>query len=118
LFSVDVSSSCSWPTFPVARSCGYCSTTTISRCSADDSAFSAWLICLMPSGPVALTLTAWFRAWITASRVDFSKSIAPRTAFTRLGIRSRSEEHTSELQSPYDLVCRLLLEKKNKQYYG
>src|SRR5438094_7672949 len=27
----------------------------------------------------------------------------------------RSEEHTSELQSPYDLVCRLLLEKKNRQ---
>src|SRR5207248_6550208 len=25
--------------------------------------------------------------------------------------RMRSEEHTSELQSPYDLVCRLLLEK-------
>src|SRR5437867_11449419 len=28
--------------------------------------------------------------------------------------RQRSEEHTSELQSPYDLVCRLLLEKKKK----
>src|SRR5207248_1344634 len=28
--------------------------------------------------------------------------------------RNRSEEHTSELQSPYDLVCRLLLEKKKK----
>src|SRR5207248_6351630 len=27
----------------------------------------------------------------------------------------RSEEHTSELQSPYDLVCRLLLEKKKNQ---
>src|SRR5258708_10592797 len=27
---------------------------------------------------------------------------------------SRSEEHTSELQSPDHLVCRLLLEKKNK----
>src|SRR5438094_4886691 len=26
--------------------------------------------------------------------------------------RARSEEHTSELQSPYDIVCRLLLEKK------
>src|SRR5438094_6222007 len=26
--------------------------------------------------------------------------------------RARSEEHTSELQSPYELVCRLLLEKK------
>src|SRR5437867_4964087 len=29
--------------------------------------------------------------------------------------RCRSEEHTSELQSPYDLVCRLLLEKKKKK---
>src|SRR5207248_9226889 len=29
--------------------------------------------------------------------------------------RVRSEEHTSELQSPYDLVCRLLLEKKKKR---
>src|SRR5437867_8790471 len=31
------------------------------------------------------------------------------------GIDLRSEEHTSELQSPYDLVCRLLLEKKKKK---
>src|SRR5699024_12483246 len=29
-------------------------------------------------------------------------------------IAMRSEEHTSELQSRFDLVCRLLLEKKNK----
>src|SRR5437867_8413860 len=28
------------------------------------------------------------------------------------GAATRPEEHTSELQSPYDLVCRLLLEKK------
>src|SRR5688500_20120184 len=31
--------------------------------------------------------------------------------------RSRSEEHTSELQSPCNLVCRLLLEKKNRKIY-
>src|SRR6266705_108396 len=31
----------------------------------------------------------------------------------RMQLGRRSEEHTSELQSPYDLVCRLLLEKKN-----
>src|SRR5438094_10097028 len=30
----------------------------------------------------------------------------------------RSEEHTSELQSPYDLVCRLLLEKKKVELEG
>src|SRR3989454_3278508 len=29
--------------------------------------------------------------------------------------RARSEEHTSELQSPCNLVCRLLLEKKKKK---
>src|SRR5690349_24832927 len=31
------------------------------------------------------------------------------------GARTRSEEHTSELQSRRDLVCRLLLEKKKKK---
>src|SRR5437588_8963896 len=30
-------------------------------------------------------------------------------------LRQRSEEHTSELQSHSDLVCRLLLEKKNRR---
>src|SRR5699024_12805794 len=30
-------------------------------------------------------------------------------------VSTRSEEHTSELQSRFDLVCRLLLEKKKKQ---
>src|SRR5437773_8434519 len=32
-------------------------------------------------------------------------------------IEFRSEEHTSELQSHHDLVCRLLLEKKKNNYY-
>src|SRR5207248_8648260 len=35
-----------------------------------------------------------------------------KTVFHREAPFQRSEEHTSELQSPYDLVCRLLLEKK------
>src|SRR5690348_18075811 len=37
----------------------------------------------------------------------------PHAAFH--GARIRSEEHTSELQSPVHLVCRLLLEKKKKK---
>src|SRR5256885_12836678 len=36
----------------------------------------------------------------------------PRRAVWRRRGRPRSEEHTSELQSPCNLVCRLLLEKK------
>src|SRR2546426_994680 len=34
--------------------------------------------------------------------------------FARIDKVARSEEHTSELQSPCNLVCRLLLEKKKK----
>src|SRR5256885_11509763 len=34
---------------------------------------------------------------------------------TLIADRDRSEEHTSELQSPCNLVCRLLLEKKKKE---
>src|SRR5438094_1102129 len=50
---------------------------------------------------------------------EYSPTKAGMKAFvmTRIGDIAnafiRSEEHTSELQSPYDLVCRLLLEKKN-----
>src|SRR5207248_10877628 len=47
--------------------------------------------------PLAACLALWRRAAAGGSGSD------------------RSEEHTSELQSPYDLVCRLLLEKKKKK---
>src|SRR2546421_2089281 len=43
--------------------------------------------------------------------VDINRSVAVR----RRPARPRSEEHTSELQSRSDLVCRLLLEKKKKR---
>src|SRR5699024_11669872 len=47
--------------------------------------------------------TLWRRAWPTTCRIS---------AVTMPWLRS--EEHTSELQSRFDLVCRLLLEKKKK----
>src|SRR5207249_11716826 len=46
-----------------------------------------------------------------AVRADWQGRRAPRA----LESKPRSEEHTSELQSRFDLVCRLLLEKKKKQ---
>src|SRR2546426_9410284 len=42
--------------------------------------------------------------------------LARANGWFRADIVPRSEEHTSELQSPCNLVCRLLLEKKKKQY--
>src|SRR5438094_9265595 len=49
-------------------------------------------------------------------RADRSSASRATMASTAIGSSAcgRSEEHTSELQSPYDLVCRLLLEKKKK----
>src|SRR2546426_1732797 len=40
-----------------------------------------------------------------------------RPYFVDLSYGSRSEEHTSELQSPCNLVCRLLLEKKKRRSF-
>src|SRR5256885_5813688 len=45
---------------------------------------------------------------------DVSRQADVAAAFEKL---RRSEEHTSELQSPCNLVCRLLLEKKKKIQY-
>src|SRR5256885_9614793 len=47
---------------------------------------------------------------ITSSRHPRRAQVFLATAFV-----SRSEEHTSELQSPCNLVCRLLLEKKKRR---
>src|SRR5690242_21835221 len=43
-----------------------------------------------------------------------TRSSSPRISSRRTTVRAKSEEHTSELQSHVNLVCRLLLEKKKK----
>src|SRR2546430_8898018 len=60
------------------------------------------------------------RAWrahenvhvITLPAETQDKSLVMTSSFTNLLLAARSEEHTSELQSQSNLVCRLLLEKK------
>src|SRR5256885_3719359 len=50
---------------------------------------------------------------------SWAKSALSSSASKSCDHSIRSEEHTSELQSPCNLVCRLLLEKKkSKQTYG
>src|SRR5438046_8270748 len=55
--------------------------------------------------------------WLTAAleRTAPTRSTPPPTAACRARTPDRSEEHTSELQSLTNLVCRLLLEKKKKK---
>src|SRR5438105_6282685 len=82
---------------------------------------------LFRSGPMSNALSARNSAAVpleTATASDVPVSSAK--AFSKACVRdpavihaessvSRSEEHTSELQSRVDLVCRLLLEKKKKK---
>src|SRR5699024_12599371 len=59
------------------------------------------------TGSMTTSCTAWRRSGNT-----WRHPIEKDPLFL-LNVVSRSEEHTSELQSRFDLVCRLLLEKKN-----
>src|ERR1035437_8149007 len=58
--------------------------------------------------PRASSWTRGFTTTTPASRVSMISTFSP-------GATTRSEEHTSELQSRQYLVCRLLLEKKQEQ---
>src|SRR2546430_3986313 len=52
----------------------------------------------------------------TQAQIAEALQISPATAKTH--VARRSEEHTSELQSQSNLVCRLLLEKKKRDHSG
>src|SRR2546430_11465654 len=47
------------------------------------------------------------------AKINGRRAVRSRPAARAIASASRSEEHTSELQSQSNLVCRLLLEKKN-----
>src|SRR5687768_18123461 len=51
----------------------------------------------------------------TTDTIEFYQNFINERALRKAEIVGRSEEHTSELQSRLHLVCRLLLEKKNKK---
>src|SRR5699024_11941451 len=64
-----------------------------------------WTLMLYASRP---KVCPWSRLWLRQIRLSPSAATAPCS----MGRLLRSEEHTSELQSRFDLVCRLLLDKK------
>src|SRR5947208_9185767 len=73
--------------------------------STRESASASATTCCIASGVIGYTeMTSMFAASV-------EREICP-SAYARSPMRS--EEHTSELQSPDHLVCRLLLEKKKK----
>src|SRR5438552_6743584 len=76
--------------------------TTLFRSEPVDVSVAASLRATMPDFPTPETIS---RPFAPASSRTAAANAGPRRS-------PRSEEHTSELQSPDQLVCRLLLEKK------
>src|SRR5205085_11602768 len=74
-----------------------------SHCLLRTGAFPRRMACVSPGFPRAWRLGPF------AGRADVVEG-------TKDGSHGRSEEHTSELQSQSNLVCRLLLEKKKKHH--
>src|SRR5699024_3120195 len=66
-------------------------------------------VCLIDMGSGTTDITVYSKG-----AVIYTESLPLAGDRVTLDIALRSEEHTSELQSRFDLVCRLLLEKKKK----
>src|SRR5256885_15428648 len=71
--------------------------------------FFFFLMIRRPPRSTLFPYTTLFRSRSCGCSLARAATVAPLSPGIR---RSRSEEHTSELQSPCNLVCRLLLEKK------
>src|SRR5437868_10538908 len=86
--------------------------------------FFFFLMIRRPPRSTLFPYTTLFRSWQRAlQKTNGDRNDAARllgihpTYFAHICKQLRSEEHTSELQSRFDLVCRLLLEKKKKGKY-
>src|SRR5699024_12048404 len=89
--------------------------TTLFRSSGSRTAASPISTCVGRNSPTSNSATASSTSSIsTAPRPAESRFRTAQSVFSNA--RRRSEEHTSELQSRFDLVCRLLLEKKKTEH--
>src|SRR2546430_8593997 len=61
-------------------------------------------------------LSVWSGLRVRVPRLPHAGPAAGAGGISRPSVRLRSEEHTSELQSQSNLVCRLLLEKKKTHH--
>src|SRR5437867_4873485 len=92
------------------------STTITTRSTVLSSGWSTWFTFQLENSPSAASFLCPRR---TASAEKLWPGHTSNVRRTRVesvnrlpSTRTRSEEHTSELQSPYELVCSLLLDKK------
>src|SRR5205807_4618785 len=92
------------------------SSLALADCSPRYVAWPCFFSSLLPPPPRSplFPYTTLFRSIL---RTTGSLDLGPGTDERAAALAERSEEHTSELQSPCNLVCRLLLEKKKLHVY-
>src|SRR5690606_24706279 len=117
------------PSATAARNCGLNAlrwTAELSSC-AEVAGLMEWILAIEASGPADwMRTSSWAYPAVNLLHVagvillvggmlllDLRILGAGRKA---ISLHNRSEEHTSELQSRENLVCRLLLEKKNREH--
>src|SRR6202048_5480154 len=83
------------------------------RCKITQRKFSSVLFFLMIRRPPRSTLFPYTTLFRSRREHARDRLLGRRFRFLRAASEPRSEEHTSELQSRVDLVCRLLLEQKD-----
>src|SRR5690606_41560887 len=94
---------CDLPSFPTRR-------------SSDRSSTEAQIGFSISMGTPASATRSAVSTWYGVGTQMLTASATPRIASSEPAtVAPRSEEHTSELQSRENLVCRLLLEKKNHE---
>src|SRR2546430_8282558 len=93
----------------------YCYMEVFVCCLPHRVVFFFFLMIRRPPRSTLFPYTTLFRSQVhlqTAAQLDRGSGVAFRDHVRHVGVGDRSEEHTSELQSQSNLVCRLLLEKK------
>src|SRR5256885_15360998 len=88
----------------------------------DTATTEIYTLSLHDALPISDMIRNWRQDWNEGDFTFLAVQLAPYDkvkkrpleAILEKPVESRSEEHTSELQSPCNLVCRLLLEKKKK----
>src|SRR5256885_6994330 len=78
--------------------------------------FFFFLMIRRPPRSTLFPYTTLFRSGNGRARLE-PRPVSQPWLVEAVGTAERSEEHTSELQSPCNIVCRLLLEKKKKKTY-
>src|SRR5690348_17705989 len=74
-----------------------------------------FLMLRRPPSSTLFPYTTLFRSCRSPNSASSASAFSHEATPSSASPRRRSEEHTSELQSPVHLVCRLLLEKKKKK---